>query len=97
MILQLAWEKEPMPYLQRMSREVEKIQRSVGFQILSKEGISKRRELLAVSNAADKDWKVSTEFSNRVTDLGKNGFSGVVSLGGRITINWGGNLERGSV
>lgn len=55
MILQLAWEKEPMPYLQRMSREVEKIQRSVGFQILSKEGISKRRELLAVSNAADKD------------------------------------------
>lgn len=30
---------------------------------------------------------MSTEFGNRVTDLGTNGFSGVVSLGGRITYN----------
>ena len=40
--------------------------------MLSKEGISKRRELLAVSDAADKEWKLSITFSNWVTALGKN-------------------------
>lgn len=36
---------------------------------------------------------MSTEFSSRVTDPGKNGFSGVGRLGGRITIDLGGDYK----
>lgn len=36
---------------------------------------------------------MSTEFSSRVTGPGKNGFSRVGRLGGRITIDLGGDYE----
>ena len=52
---QLAWAKEPVTGLERMTREIEKACKGIGSLMLSKEGISKRRELLAVSDAADKE------------------------------------------
>ena len=45
---QLAWEKEPVTGLERMTREIEKACKGIGCLMLSKEGISKRRELLVV-------------------------------------------------
>lgn len=70
-IPQLAWGKEPIVDLERMAREVEEVQESAGSQILSKEGVSKRGELLTVSNATDKGCEVSTKFSNRVMTLAR--------------------------
>ena len=52
---QLAWEEEPVTGLERLTREIEKACKGIGSLMLSKEGISKRRELVLVSDAADKE------------------------------------------
>ena len=52
---QLAWAEEPVTGLERMTREIEKTCKGIASLMLSKEGISNWRELLAVSDAADKE------------------------------------------